>query len=376
MHVESLAAWATLVVHLAGLLVPSSVSERGVRVRIETGLDNTYDRATGTYLTNAGGHVPAVRVNIAGEVMDGELQPSKLRRKFRKPFNQPTVYRGPRSFQIATNNNWEIRSLDIRMNAFRYGVVRGPKITLNDEICLASFVWTPRETRPNYESRRGAITGDLLYFCGYKWYPSGKVYHGYELRCGWLDGDDTFGNSVKGLFLDLDKFGKGFVEAHAREHRDESSFCSDGVRFYPGSLPLSKRFITANSNANDSTATTTLAPILTPRSMYGNRALWSTQVSANELCDSATSYGPSMVNTKEGIFCDMTTKTKVPLCDSSRTEGCMDHSHLQKRDHPALSQNLYAKNVPKDLVSFESYQIEYFTLTDVNGTIIDNGPHI
>ncbi|KAF9939684.1 hypothetical protein BGZ67_009037 [Mortierella alpina] len=360
MYVNTLAAWAALAVNLTSLLTPSTVNERGVLLRIEPGL------------SNAGGHIPTIKVNIAGNTPDGELYPSMLRRTRKKPFNRDTVDGGPRSLNIVTNSNLEIQSLDIRMDAYRNGK-RGPRISLNDEMCLASLVWTPRDTRPNYDSRRGAITGDLMYFCGYNWYPSGKVYNGYELRCGWLDGDDSLSNSVKGLFLDLDKFGKGFLEAHARVTANTSSFCSNGIRFYPGNLPLSKRSVVTESN-NNSIATTT-AITLTPMNAFRNKAFLSTRVSAVELCDDPTSYGPSMVNTREGIFCDMTTKTKVPMCDSNRTERCMDFSRLQKRD-PALYRNLEAKNVPPNLISYSSFQIEYFTLTDVNGTIIDNGSNI
>ncbi|CAO3574522.1 unnamed protein product [Mortierella alpina] len=375
MYVKTVATWAALAVKLTSLLDSSKANERGVLLRIETGLDGTYNSATNTHLKGAGGQVPTIRVNTAGHVMDGELLPSKLRKTLKKTLNRATVDSDAKGFEIVTKSNQEIRSLDIRMDAFRNGI-RGPKISLNDEICLVSLVWTPRDSRPNYDSRRGAITGDLMAFCDYSWYPSGKVYHGYELRCGWLDGGNSSGSSVKGLHLDLDKLGKGFVEAFARDHPDESSSCSNGVRFHPGDLPPSKRSVAANSKSCTITTNTSSDIILTPKDAFGNQAFLSNRVSAIELCKQPLTYGPSMVNTKEGIFCDMTTKKLVPMCNSTRTKGCMDYSRFQKRVHPALYRNLDAKDVPDNLISFDSFQIEYFTLTDVNGPIIDDGEYI
>ncbi|KAF9291946.1 hypothetical protein BGZ68_001032 [Mortierella alpina] len=359
MYLDNLAAWATLVVNLAGLLTPADVPERGVRVRIETGLNQ-----------GGGGQIPTIKVKLAGDQTDGELMPSMLRRTRKKPNNRDTVDGGPRGLDIATSSNLDIRALDIRMEAYRNGH-RGPLVSLNDEMCLTSLVWTPRDTRPNYDNRRGAITGDLMYFCKYSWYYSGKVFEGRDLRCGWLDGDNSNGNLVKGLYLDLDKFGKNSVENHARDHPSESDFCTNGVRFYPGNQPLRKRFITDDSNIN---STADPAKTLTPKESFGNKAFVSTRVSAIELCDHPTSYGPSMLNVNERMFCDMTSKTKVPMCDSNRIEGCMDYSRLQKRDGIALSRSLAAKNVPA--TPYPAFQLDYFTLTDENNAVIDNGSDI
>ncbi|KAF9961222.1 hypothetical protein BGZ72_004363 [Mortierella alpina] len=369
MYIENFSTWVALAVNLAGLLVPSNVGERGVMVRIETGVDGTYNSATNSALSGAGGQVPTIKVRAAANAIEGELLPSMLRRTRKRPIGQDTVNVGPKSYGILTNNNFEIRSLEIRMDAYRNGK-RGPRISLNDEMCLTSLVWSPRNTRPGYENRRGAISGDLMYLCGYSWYPSGKAYYGYDLRCGWLDGDNSVGQSVKGLFLNLDKFGKGYIGDYAEDYPEKSSFCSNGVQFYTGNLPARKRSIAADSN------NTTNPAILTPKSAFRNKAFVSTRVSAIELCDHPTSRGPSMLNPNEGIFCDMTTKAKVPMCNGIRTEGCMDYSRLQKRDSTALNRNLVARNVPANDISFRSFQLEYFTLKDVNGTIIDDGSNI
>lgn len=44
--------------------------------------------------------------------------------------------------------------------------------------------------------------------------------------------------------------------------------------------------------------------------------------SAEDLCKSETSYGPSFVNTQEGFFCDMDTKTLYPSCDRAPRAIC------------------------------------------------------
>lgn len=47
--------------------------------------------------------------------------------------------------------------------------------------------------------------------------------------------------------------------------------------------------------------------------------------SAVELCESATSFGPDFVNVVEGMYCDMSTKTALPLCPEnlSGVEGAV-----------------------------------------------------
>lgn len=43
---------------------------------------------------------------------------------------------------------------------------------------------------------------------------------------------------------------------------------------------------------------------------------------AEEICNSETSWGPDFVGS-DGQFCDMGTKTLSPLCSTSNVEGCV-----------------------------------------------------
>ncbi|KAL9078468.1 MAG: hypothetical protein Q9157_002621 [Trypethelium eluteriae] len=50
------------------------------------------------------------------------------------------------------------------------------------------------------------------------------------------------------------------------------------------------------------------------------------------LCNSPTSAGPSLVNTEEGFFCDMTTRKRYPVCGGRTVCGCLDlGSHSTSR---------------------------------------------
>lgn len=48
-----------------------------------------------------------------------------------------------------------------------------------------------------------------------------------------------------------------------------------------------------------------------------------TQHKAKNLCSSDTSWGPDFVGT-DGMFCDMATKTLMPLCSTDDIDGCVD----------------------------------------------------
>jgi hypothetical protein len=49
---------------------------------------------------------------------------------------------------------------------------------------------------------------------------------------------------------------------------------------------------------------------------------WTTQPAA-ELCESATSWGPDFIGS-DGKFCDMGTKTLLPLCSTEDVDGCVE----------------------------------------------------
>ncbi|KAF9962770.1 hypothetical protein BGZ70_007892 [Mortierella alpina] len=55
---------------------------------------------------------------------------------------------------------------------------------------------------------------------------------------------------------------------------------------------------------------------------FGNQVRVHKDLSAIQLCDSPTSWGSSFLSLDEGIFCDMSTKTKIPICKAGETDGC------------------------------------------------------
>ncbi|KAK3812134.1 MAG: hypothetical protein J3Q66DRAFT_413629 [Benniella sp.] len=154
----------------------------------------------------------------------------------------------------------------------------------------------------NSDARTGAIPGDLFWLCGYDWTYSGLRLNGtYDLRCGWLDGDNTPGNTPHAIHINTDIMGQGFVKDFAEKTPGE--LCNVGVRFSQGAS-LKKRAI---------------------KDTYGKRAFVTAEGGAIELCDSPTSRGKSMLSLKEGIFCDVLTKPKVPLCRSRKRDGCFKY---------------------------------------------------
>jgi hypothetical protein len=204
----------------------------------------------------------------------------------------------------------------------------------------------------NYNGRKGAITGDVFYFCGHSWYPSGKVFGGKDLRCGWLDGDNTNGNSVYGMNINTDILGNDFFGEYSKKHPNPSDICYWGVGFMKGSSPYTKRSI---------------------ENKYGNKAYVTTSDGAIEICDSPTSWGPSMLSLKQGIFCDMITKTKIPICGRGKKENCVKYIRDQQKGYSRLQRTLTANNVSRIDITFNTYELEYLVIEDVNGTVIDDG---
>ncbi|KAF9962644.1 hypothetical protein BGZ70_008013 [Mortierella alpina] len=136
---------------------------------------------------------------------------------------------------------------------------------------------------------------------------------GKHLRCGWLDGDNANGSSVYGMFIDTDVFGSGY-----------------------------------GNNASDN----------------GPGAI--------ELCDSPTSWGRSMLSLQEGIFCDMATKTKVPICKTVRPQAD-DNNRYGKRSLSSVRGTATAVNVSQEALAQTSYSLECFVVSDINDTIFDDG---
>ncbi|KAG0247623.1 hypothetical protein BG011_001148 [Mortierella polycephala] len=344
MYVDSIVGWASLVLGIAGLLNPSKVPNAKVRVHLQSGKDIEG-------LSGAGGHIPTITIKDTSSRYLGQYQPNYL---------SPATLGNDRywNYDISTAIPSELRTLDVKMEYSASDGWGGLKMkSLDDGLCLAYMSWTPEDTMFNYRARKGVITGDLFYFCGRSWYPSGKSHESYRLRCGWLDGDNSNGNSVFGMFLNTDILGNGYIQSYSQRYPNPSDICYWGVTFSGGSSPYKKRS--------------------TPKDAFGNKAYVTTGTGAIEICDSPTSWGPSMLSLEEGIFCDMVTKTKLPICGRGKKEHCVKYNDNRRSNNGGRGQRtMAANNVSRDDISFNSYDLQYFTISDVNGTVIDDGSDV
>ncbi|KAF8924516.1 hypothetical protein BGZ47_003958, partial [Haplosporangium gracile] len=342
MFIDSIFGWASMILTITALTDPKRVPNAKIRIQMQAAKNNIEGSPS-----DDGGQIPQITLGGTGGEYLGKYWASE-RGKLKA--NQYWNY------DIDTVEPVELKTLNLRMEYYGAG---NKYRSLNDGLCLARMSWTPNDAMPNYDSRAGAITGDLFYFCGYSWYnsgqydPKGKT----QLRCGWLDGDNSNGGSVSSLFINTDVMGQGFLEDYAKN----KDLCYWGVSFGGGSISLSKR--------ED------------PASVFGNRAYVTSSDGAIALCDSATSWGPSMLSLEEGIFCDMFTKTKIPLCTDDIQKGCVKYNRQGGRSNrggalraapTTATRTLQAVNVSRDDISFLNYNLEYFQLTDLNGTVIDD----
>ncbi|CAO3566019.1 unnamed protein product [Mortierella alpina] len=351
MLVDNILTLAKVALAIIGLVGPPHTVPRGyIRVQILVG-KNGYEG-----LGNAHGDLPHIQLGNPSQGDLGAFDPGTVKSPSVKlKSNHAWTY------DIRTRHPGELKSLELKMGfkGLRQSFLTGGAIpqSLDDGICMAYLGWVPEHTMLNSKARAGAITGDLFYLCGYSWYYSGRKVDGKHLRCGCLDGDNTNGNSVYGMFVDTDVFGSEYVKSHAEKHSYPTDYCRLGIWFYPGAYPLSyhKRSL--------------------PQDRYGNNAYLTTGPGAIELCDSSTSWGRSMLSLQEGIFCDMATNTKVPICRNGQTAGCMlyDNNRYGKRNLHGLHGTATAVNVSQEALAHTSYSLEYFVVSDINGTMIDDG---
>ncbi|KAF9103542.1 hypothetical protein BGX27_010539 [Mortierella sp. AM989] len=334
MFVDSIVGWVGLVLTIAGLINPSQVPNAKIRVKIQTGKD-------GNGLNGAGGHIPSITLDDTSNRRFGEFN---ARNKPKRGSDQYWNH------DISTSIPSELKILDVKMEHFYLSGSQIVKGSLNDGPCLAYLSWTPEDVIFNAEARKGAITGDLFYFYGHSWYPSGKNFGGKDLRCGWMDGDNTNGNSVYGMLLNTDILGSGYIGSYADRNPNPKDICYWGVSFSTGSTPR-KRSI---------------------KDTYGTKAYVTSGGGAIEICDSPTSWGPSMLSLEQGIFCDMVTKTKMQICGRGKKEGCVKYNCSQnKLGRP--QRTMTANSVSRNDISHGSYDLEYFVISDINGTVTDDG---
>ncbi|KAG0315040.1 hypothetical protein BGZ99_007702 [Dissophora globulifera] len=320
---------------------PNSVPTAKVRVQFQSGRDGTQG------LSDAGGHIPSVLLrDTSGRNLGG--LPAKGAKLGSDRFQ---------NYDISIANS-DLKTLEVMMETLSGdGTTTGTK-SLDDGLCLAQFMWTPGESMLFSQDRKGVISGDLFYLCGYSWYYSGKTHNGYELRCGWLDGDNSNGNSVHGMILNTDILGSGYIESYSKNYPNPSDICYWGVNFSGGASPHSKRSL--------------------PLEKYGSKAYVTAGPGAIAICDSPTSWGPSMLSLEEGIFCDMVTKTKLPICSPDMKDRCVSYNsnHGPASGRARGQRNLTANKLSRDEVSFDSYELHYLVKSDLSGTVIDHGSEV
>ncbi|KAF9902462.1 hypothetical protein EC991_004879 [Linnemannia zychae] len=225
-----------------------------------------------------------------------------------------------------------------------------------DATCFAVIGWTPNDSIPNAERRKGYIVGDIFRLCGWAWNYSGqsvqiagtKDYQ--EVNCGWMvNNRDGF---VAQLNINLDVMGEHFID-----NFNGKDLCYWGVGMAGGSPSRPGMRSRSLSSANEQV------------SAFGNQVRVHKSLSAIELCDSPTSWGSSFFSVEEGVFCDMSTKTKIPLCKAGETEGCFVYEKpvINGRGRYSTKRNVGVRG------SSVKYNATYFVTRDENGRVIDDG---
>ncbi|KAG0252777.1 hypothetical protein DFQ27_007860 [Actinomortierella ambigua] len=304
-----------------------------VTVRIWNGKDG--ENHPGSPISGTSGDFPEIQIRDT----DGQLHGYKLE-------NKKLETNAQRSVNINLYSTKQIKNIWL--------LTRGTK-PLNDAICFATVAWQASgNISPPSASDAGVVPGDILYLCGYAWNYSGKNWGGYSLRCGWLDGDSA-GNTAYFININAGVMGNGNIK-----HLHGKNLCGLGVGVASGGSKARKRAIEGDITAH--------------REAFGNRARVHSTLSAIALCDSPTSWGSSFYSIKEGIFCDMSTKTKYKICDKNATGPCFAYEKTLKRD--GTSKIVLANPGARSFAKPQVFDAEYFTITDLNGAVIDDGTGI
>ncbi len=220
----------------------------------------------------------------------------------------------------------------------------------DDAICLTHVI-------ASGNSAQWTWFGDLGYKCGADWYASNyKVGDGtYTPRCVWLDRNDSNTLRYAALALHMPDFA-GDEQGKVKEYQsDPDTLCKSTrrMKFYPSMPddgtppfflpPLNYTTDGADVDFNhvkdqpksrvrrfEDEENSVLQKRGTSNPQPGHLVISGLDAhSANELCESGSSYGPDFVSTVENTYCDMSAKKSWPLCDQNGiTERCFD---LQKQ---------------------------------------------
>ncbi|CAE7195967.1 hypothetical protein CFE70_007679 [Pyrenophora teres f. teres 0-1] len=176
----------------------------------------------------------------------------------------------------------------------------------NDATCIAWITVVQFDNTPP-----GAWTGDIGWKCGQRWYNSvesaGRLKDEdkeYIPKCTWIDADHSNDIVNAALKFDVKAYGENVLDTV------NGDACAPTL-FGPDSGPIADQ--PGKRDTDD-------RPLwMTERLIMSNF----TSQPAEELCSSATSWGPDFIGS-DGKFCDMSSKTLIPLCSSEAIDGCIE----------------------------------------------------
>ncbi|OAR01230.1 hypothetical protein LLEC1_00186 [Akanthomyces lecanii] len=171
------------------------------------------------------------------------------------------------------------------------------------------------------ETEGGAWTGDIGYQCGKHWYhyseSAGSIKEGGEdfiPRCTWLDEDHTNGKPSAAMKFKTTAYGK---EVKDTLDKKRAVILQNGV-------PIRDLSLTRQAWMDDRLVVSNI-----------------TQHSTEELCSSETAWGPDFIGS-DGYFCDMSSKTLIPICSKQNVDGCIN---LHDNDKAITKRSAIAKRV-------------------------------
>jgi hypothetical protein len=199
------------------------------------------------------------------------------------------------------------------------------------------------------DQQRRAWIGDNGAACGVAWYPSGIIVddNNYETACTWINSqaaEDGLENLADAFTVDFRAFNGRDPsipeEANALSDEDFWNEWCDNMNTQEFSTPNWGRRVARSAGQ----------PI--GKSVNETRLVVSNsdRFSALDICSDKNSYGPDFVSLKDGIWCDMGTKTTKPLCADDVDEDCfqLDVSSGKKHKRSTNSRSAYSKVIEQN----------------------------
>ncbi|KAF1834209.1 hypothetical protein BDW02DRAFT_569351 [Decorospora gaudefroyi] len=220
-------------------------------------------------------------------------------------YDERNVYAGQAGGGFLNSGDVLTRTVDQKVGGRRAGYI---SVANNDDATCISWI-----TVTMFDGTRGgAWTGDIGPFCGQAFYysvePAGEKKDGtgeYVPRCTWIDANKS--GTITSAALKFD------VGAHAEKVVDttiRNGVCRYTI-FGPDRGPIPGQPGRRSDDDRPSWMTEQL--------IVSNR----TSQPAEELCNSDLSWGPDFIG-PDGKFCDMGSKTLMPLCSSEAVDGCVE----------------------------------------------------